>query len=85
MFTEPKCDWYDGCSLYERGLIEEEERRKYEELKALIKQIRMERAVEDAKIAVVEEVCIIFNVFIFITCYYLPMACTNDRIDTTFV
>ena len=64
MYTEPKCDWYDGCSLYERGLIEEDERRKNEELKALIKQIRQERAVEEAKIAVVEEVCIIFNVCI---------------------
>jgi hypothetical protein len=64
VYTEPKCDWYDGCSLYERGLIEEDERRKNEELKALIKQIRQERAVEEAKIAVVEEVCIIFNVCI---------------------
>ena len=55
VYTEPKCSWHDGGSDYERGLIVEEELRRAEELKALVKEIKMKRAAEDAKIAVVEE------------------------------
>ena len=41
VYTEPQCSWYDGCSSYERGLIEEEERREQAELRALIKEIKV--------------------------------------------
>ncbi|EKX48053.1 hypothetical protein GUITHDRAFT_106134 [Guillardia theta CCMP2712] len=55
VYTEPLCSWFDGCSRHERFLIDEAERIKQEEIRNLTKQIKAERAAENAKVAIVEE------------------------------